>query len=453
MRERRSRMSLRSIRAPCYAGGANAKHGETHATHTDHRARRHERRAGARLRRRQAGERHRRRAVHWPISGCRSCSRRAQTLREFARARAAVARASSRSSTSRSRGTGARAIRGSRRRAARSSVGIAQAVIDAINARQTPDLPDARERTCFAVARELLANKSAERRELRGRREDDGAREHGGAGRVDRQLLDDLHDRQHVRRRAAGRTIRRRCWRSDTLQSRTGSALHASECSPVGIQSRDADRDRISLALAIPSYQRNNDHSPGGPHGPQDRHRRSGRGRRIRRRPHGPGRRGRHLHRSVAGACRAHAQARAARHPRDEGAGVHRAGARAARHRRPAARQGEAGRHRLRVHEVVRHRLGHHADPAVSRARRLRGVAAELHERGDHRRHRRLGQDGRLHRLEHHRQPAGARPGASRRRQASRRRTRCFAPASRTAASPRAPRRCAGWSPTRTAPR
>jgi 4-carboxymuconolactone decarboxylase len=37
------------------------------------------------------------------------------------------------------------------------SVGIAQAVIDAINARQTPDLPDARERTCHAVARELLA--------------------------------------------------------------------------------------------------------------------------------------------------------------------------------------------------------------------------------------------------------------------------------------------------------
>jgi 4-carboxymuconolactone decarboxylase len=40
------------------------------------------------------------------------------------------------------------------------SVGIAPAVIDAINARQTPDLPDARERTCHAVARELLANKT-----------------------------------------------------------------------------------------------------------------------------------------------------------------------------------------------------------------------------------------------------------------------------------------------------
>jgi 4-carboxymuconolactone decarboxylase len=39
------------------------------------------------------------------------------------------------------------------------SVGIADAIIDAINARQVPDLPDARERTCHAVARELLAEK------------------------------------------------------------------------------------------------------------------------------------------------------------------------------------------------------------------------------------------------------------------------------------------------------
>jgi 4-carboxymuconolactone decarboxylase len=39
------------------------------------------------------------------------------------------------------------------------AVGIAQDVIDAINARKTPDLPDARERMCFVVARELLADK------------------------------------------------------------------------------------------------------------------------------------------------------------------------------------------------------------------------------------------------------------------------------------------------------
>jgi 4-carboxymuconolactone decarboxylase len=40
------------------------------------------------------------------------------------------------------------------------AVGIDQAVIDAINARGTPNLPDAREKMCFTVARELLANKS-----------------------------------------------------------------------------------------------------------------------------------------------------------------------------------------------------------------------------------------------------------------------------------------------------
>ena len=39
------------------------------------------------------------------------------------------------------------------------AIGIEQSVIDAINARKTPNFPDARERTCFAVARELLADK------------------------------------------------------------------------------------------------------------------------------------------------------------------------------------------------------------------------------------------------------------------------------------------------------
>ena len=39
------------------------------------------------------------------------------------------------------------------------TVGIDQAVIDAINAGKTPELPDARERMCFVVAREVLANK------------------------------------------------------------------------------------------------------------------------------------------------------------------------------------------------------------------------------------------------------------------------------------------------------
>jgi 4-carboxymuconolactone decarboxylase len=39
------------------------------------------------------------------------------------------------------------------------AVGLEQAVIDAINAHKTPELANARERTCFVVARELLANK------------------------------------------------------------------------------------------------------------------------------------------------------------------------------------------------------------------------------------------------------------------------------------------------------
>jgi 4-carboxymuconolactone decarboxylase len=39
------------------------------------------------------------------------------------------------------------------------AVGIEQPIIDAINARKTPSLADARERTCFAVAKEILADK------------------------------------------------------------------------------------------------------------------------------------------------------------------------------------------------------------------------------------------------------------------------------------------------------
>ena len=39
------------------------------------------------------------------------------------------------------------------------AAGIDQPTIDAINARKTPNLTDARERTCFVVANEILANK------------------------------------------------------------------------------------------------------------------------------------------------------------------------------------------------------------------------------------------------------------------------------------------------------
>jgi 4-carboxymuconolactone decarboxylase len=39
------------------------------------------------------------------------------------------------------------------------SIGIARSVVDALNARQTPDLPDARERLCYVVARNMVTNK------------------------------------------------------------------------------------------------------------------------------------------------------------------------------------------------------------------------------------------------------------------------------------------------------
>ncbi len=39
------------------------------------------------------------------------------------------------------------------------AVGLEQSVIDAINTRKTPELADARERTCYVAAREVLANK------------------------------------------------------------------------------------------------------------------------------------------------------------------------------------------------------------------------------------------------------------------------------------------------------
>ena len=146
-------------------------------------------------------------------------------------------------------------------------------------------------------------------------------------------------------------------------------------------------------------------------------------------------------------------QARPAHHPRHERAGVHGPGARAACDRGAAARQGEADRHRLRLHEVLRHRLGDDDDQAVSGARRLRRLAAELHERGDDRRRRRLGQDAGLHRQLDHRRPAAS-PAMS-----------IAAPASSGAAhtvfrvgevhgrvTDRAPRRSAGSSASPTAP-
>ena len=39
------------------------------------------------------------------------------------------------------------------------AVGVEQSIIDAINARKTPNLTDARERVCYSAAGEILANK------------------------------------------------------------------------------------------------------------------------------------------------------------------------------------------------------------------------------------------------------------------------------------------------------
>jgi hypothetical protein len=83
------------------------------------------------------------------------------------------------------------------------AAGIDQAVIDAINARKTPSLERC-ERTCFAVASELLANRASATKVMPPPKRRWGWRA-GGAGRSDRQFFDDLSDGRHVRDRSAGR--------------------------------------------------------------------------------------------------------------------------------------------------------------------------------------------------------------------------------------------------------
>ncbi len=83
--------------------------------------------------------------------------------------------------------------------------------------------------------------------------------------------------------------------------------------------------------------------------------------------------------------------------------------------------QGGADRHRLCLHQILRHPLGGVADPAISGARRLCRLVAELHERGDDRGCGRLGQDDGLHRQQHQRRPRRAGSCPSRRGQGRRR--------------------------------
>ena len=84
------------------------------------------------------------------------------------------------------------------------AIGIDQAIIDAINLHGTPTLAEARERTCLVVARELLASKGLSDDTYAAAEKTMGL-EIRGADCFDRQFLDDLHDRQYVRGRSAGR--------------------------------------------------------------------------------------------------------------------------------------------------------------------------------------------------------------------------------------------------------
>jgi hypothetical protein len=74
------------------------------------------------------------------------------------------------------------------------AIGIEQGVIDAINAHGNPSLTDAREHTCMAVARELLARKSLSERNLYRCGKGDGIGKSGGVDCFDWQLFDDLYD-------------------------------------------------------------------------------------------------------------------------------------------------------------------------------------------------------------------------------------------------------------------
>ena len=145
-----------------------------------------------------------------------------------------------------------------------------------------------------------------------------------------------------------------------------------------------------------------------------------GRGRRLYRGAYGQGRRGCDLHRQVARACRKNEKRRADDHAPPGRGAVHRTAARAASDRGAASRERGAGRHRLRLHEILRHGMGGVDDPAISGAGRLCRVAAELHERGDDRRRRRLGQDDGLHRQQHQRRSRRTGPCPSRRAQGRR---------------------------------
>ena len=127
-----------------------------HGSHSNHGPRRHERRTGARLRRRQeaggpVG------GPILPISGCRSCSRASKRCGpRFARSVVAPRAAAHQPRRRAALGRALSVVRAGSRLARRRH----HAGRDRRDQRaQGPKLPDAREKMCFAVARELLANK------------------------------------------------------------------------------------------------------------------------------------------------------------------------------------------------------------------------------------------------------------------------------------------------------
>ena len=164
--------------------------------------------------------------------------------------------------------------------------------------------------------------------------------------------------------------------------------------------------------------------------------------------------RGRDADRFLAGEHRDHPQARAGARRRDAGGEVHGHQRQDhASHRDGGPVAPEADRHRLRVDEVLRHRMGDGADQAVPGARRLCRVAAELPERGAHRGRRRLGQDGRHGGLADLGRHVRGRPASAAPSPRAATSTPCSGSARSMAASPSGSRSCATWWAASTAPR
>ena len=125
--------------------------------------------------------------------------------------------------------------------------------------------------------------------------------------------------------------------------------------------------------------------------GQADRHARRGGGRRICGRPHDAGGLRRDPRRSLARPYRGDPSRRPAPFRPHAGGNLHGPSEDAAPARALQRRRAAAHRRRLPYDEIVRHRLDRDARAALSRADRLRRLAAELHERGDDRRGRRDG--------------------------------------------------------------